>query len=164
MKRERRNLRFEMLSGVGKRIRVICTEYPCIYLNYSSRNKFVKNVTHLLNKNLNKITQLPLYSIEASDFSINNDQPIRNRPTGPYLSARRQQSYIRCLASRVSEILKPHPATPSETMVLKCVLSSFFVSSVLVSVSCAKIFVFHTFILFIYFCYICILFFLKKIV
>ncbi|KAH9726410.1 60S ribosomal protein L24-1 [Citrus sinensis] len=39
MKRERRNLRFEMLSGVGKRIRVICTEYPCIYQNYSSRNK-----------------------------------------------------------------------------------------------------------------------------
>lgn len=164
MKRERRNLRFEMLSGVGERIRVICTEYPCIYLNYSSRNKFVKNVTHLLNKNLNKITQLPLYSIEASDFSINNDQPIRNRPTGPYLSARRQQSYIRCLASRVSEILKPHPATPSETMVLKCVLSSFFISSVLVSVLCAKIFVFHTFILFIYFCYICILFLKKKIV
>ncbi|KAH9782390.1 TRASH domain-containing protein [Citrus sinensis] len=89
MKRERRNLRFEMLSGVGERIR------------------------------------LPLYSIEASDFSINNDQPIRNRPTGPYLSARRQQSYIRCLASRVSEILKPHPATPSETMVLKTELCKF---------------------------------------
>lgn len=86
--------------------------------------------------------------------------------TGPqahiWVRARRQQSYIRCLASRVSEILKPHPATPSEIMVLKCVLSSFFISSVLVSVLCAKIFVFHTFILFIYFCYLCILILKKK--